>query len=66
MSGGELENGGEVYAAKVIGQERTVPGVKKNSEGGNCSPTLSATHNSASGPIFLLPANTRMSLSNNS
>lgn len=64
MSEGELENEGEVYAAKVIGQERTAPGVKKNSEGGNCSPTLSATHNSASGPIFLPPANSLMSLSN--
>lgn len=33
MSEGELENEGEVYAAKVIGQERTAPGVKKKLRG---------------------------------
>lgn len=41
---GRVESEGDVYAAKVIGQKPTVPGVKKNPEGGNCNPTLSARH----------------------
>lgn len=66
MSGewGELESEGDVYAAKVIGQKPTVPGVKKNSEGGNCNPTLSASILSRFEPPVILPTNSCMALSN--
>lgn len=54
----------DVYAAKVIGQKPTVPGVKKNSEGGNCNPTLSASTLSRFQPPVILPTNSCMALSN--